>query len=328
MIGEACKTGQIWGNNSIALKAIENGAVAYIGSIKVGVSSAISNSYLYSHNKATIGTLVLLNNEKIIDTMDNIPRAILIGDPMWYMYENIIEYHNEKYKINLPNVFEGKFAMALDVENKDKIAKAARIDQNGKKEYYNLEKLKGNLNYIYVTDLELKDTNVEIVLLENKPFSLMFTNFMAYLIKSISIIFIIIPIQAPFIGVIEIIILLFLNMNSKEKKTIKNKGKVIYFICAAFTLLLALISKFLLGQAIIIVNLVLHYMLFYRMLFTESFFNRQIVYLTLPTIVLIFLVYFGQKKVFFTYGIVSIIGFGIIINMLITIIRKFVEINW
>jgi hypothetical protein len=95
-IGESCdtalinvKNGYAKPQNSIALHMVRKGCVAYVGSVKVGGVSLDFTDYLFSRASLPLGEITRIENIRIISSSNDIyPRAILVGDPLFYAFEN------------------------------------------------------------------------------------------------------------------------------------------------------------------------------------------------------------------------------------------------
>jgi len=90
-VAESCLTGDIGGeglSNSVALKIIAGGAVAYIGSLEIGGVGLIGDpSYAFSTPAVPLGTIVRLQNAARLDVDADTPRSILIGDPPFHQFD-------------------------------------------------------------------------------------------------------------------------------------------------------------------------------------------------------------------------------------------------
>jgi hypothetical protein len=90
-VAEACKTADVTEDgldNSVALKVLSSGAVAYIGSIDVGGVALVSDQpFLNSTKQTPLGELVRLENSARMDVDEDYPRAVLFGDPTFYQLE-------------------------------------------------------------------------------------------------------------------------------------------------------------------------------------------------------------------------------------------------
>lgn len=116
---ESCETCEKL-DGGIALSAIHNGAVAYIGSIKMGGTESwfIQKPYLVSTHEVPLSNIVLANNLEIKKYTDNSIRAVLIGDPLWGMYNNVGKWEqNKKYKYNIPNMNITKYTIPIKVND-------------------------------------------------------------------------------------------------------------------------------------------------------------------------------------------------------------------
>lgn len=132
VIAEACSTGEKLDDTSIALKAIENGAVSYVGSIKVGGVESLfcDESYLISTEEIPLSNLVLANNIEIKNYMDNSIRAVLIGDPLFSLYKNIGIWNTDgSYDYSLANPYNKEHVIPLKVEKKFE-GKSVAITEN------------------------------------------------------------------------------------------------------------------------------------------------------------------------------------------------------
>ncbi|QAA31292.1 hypothetical protein [Clostridium manihotivorum] len=148
VVTEACSTMESLPNDSVAIDFISKGSVAYIGSLKIGGTSGVSgDTYLLSSSSFTLGNLITLNNDSIMDGNDNVPRAVLLGDPSFKLFDNIIKgdktldlpfksnddlivpiYCNEKNRSAEITSLEKKYNILLeDFSNIDKNIKLLRI---------------------------------------------------------------------------------------------------------------------------------------------------------------------------------------------------------
>lgn len=89
-IAEACETADLtrydW-RTSIALQIISSGAVAYVGSMKVGgVGMADENVFAFSTPELPLGQLVRLQNVARMESDADVARVILIGDPAFHQF--------------------------------------------------------------------------------------------------------------------------------------------------------------------------------------------------------------------------------------------------
>lgn len=91
-VAESCKTGDITGegaDNSVALRVIAGGAVAYIGSMDMGGVGLIGRyPYARSSPSTPLGALVRLQTAARMDVDADTPRVILIGDPTFHQFEH------------------------------------------------------------------------------------------------------------------------------------------------------------------------------------------------------------------------------------------------
>ena len=162
VIAESCSTCEQLDGDSIALKAIENGAVAYIGSIKTGgvESPFISQPYLISTEEIPLSNLVLANNVEIKKYEDNSIRAVLIGDPLWSMYKNIGTWNSDgSYQYSLPYTFNFKYAIPLKIQgtfnaNSVIITKNESTSKNSNTIFRKVKL--GNTNIIFVNSSEIQ----------------------------------------------------------------------------------------------------------------------------------------------------------------------------
>lgn len=114
---ESCQTCEKL-DGGIALNAIHNGAVAYIGSIKMGGTESlfIQKPYLVSTHEVPLSNIVLANNMEIKKYTDNSIRAVLIGDPFWSMHNNAGKWEqNKKYKYNIPKMNITKYTIPIKI---------------------------------------------------------------------------------------------------------------------------------------------------------------------------------------------------------------------
>jgi len=102
-VAEACETGNITGmgvRNSIALKLISAGAVAYIGSMGVGGVAMIGDyPFMRGTPNLPLSEEVRLQNAGRLDVDADWPRVILIGEPTFHQFEHNLyttEYSKEK----------------------------------------------------------------------------------------------------------------------------------------------------------------------------------------------------------------------------------------
>lgn len=108
IIAEACSTLEKLFDGNIALNSIKQGAVAYVGSLKVGgANSGIfmnSDSYLLSYSEVPLSTIVKINNDAILKSIDKVPRVVLIGDPLFhYIREtNPVIVNADSIDVSLP----------------------------------------------------------------------------------------------------------------------------------------------------------------------------------------------------------------------------------
>lgn len=87
-VAEACSTmdfNDLEMDQSIALKLISSGAVAFLGSMEVGGVSVIGNlPYSNSTDQIPLGELVRMQNSILMDFATDKSRVILIGDPSFF----------------------------------------------------------------------------------------------------------------------------------------------------------------------------------------------------------------------------------------------------
>lgn len=122
-VAESCETGNITGegaDNSVALRVIAGGAVAYIGSMEVGGVGSIG-WYDLSTPATPLSALVRLQTAARMDADADAPRAILIGDPTFHQFEREwihYELFPEKNKVRVriqEQVASGPVAVALEL---------------------------------------------------------------------------------------------------------------------------------------------------------------------------------------------------------------------
>lgn len=141
IIAESCSTCEYLDQDSIALSAIHNGAVAYVGSIKTGgVEGPFTDqSYLYSTKDIPLSNLVLANNIEIKKYIDNSFRAVLIGDPLWSMFQDTGNWNgNSRYEYKLPYDLLGKNIIPIKFKDGFNV-KGVSIIKNGSKSNQNTE---------------------------------------------------------------------------------------------------------------------------------------------------------------------------------------------
>ncbi|MDY6876891.1 MAG: hypothetical protein SWK90_11915 [Chloroflexota bacterium] len=87
VVAEACESGNIANDveNSIVLRFVHSGAVAYVGSMEVGGVLALggARSHLYSSPRMPLGELTRLQTLGRLDLDATWPRVILIGEPLF-----------------------------------------------------------------------------------------------------------------------------------------------------------------------------------------------------------------------------------------------------
>ncbi len=90
-VGESCSTGDITGagvENSMALRLIAAGAVAYIGSMEMGGVAIVGGyPFAFCTSQAPLGEHVRLQSAGRVDLIDDWPHAVLIGDPTFHQLE-------------------------------------------------------------------------------------------------------------------------------------------------------------------------------------------------------------------------------------------------
>jgi len=90
-VAESCHTGDIGGDgikNSIALRIIAGGAVAYIGSMEIGGVGLVGEyPFAFSTPSMPLGELVRLQNAARMDVDADRPRGILIGEPTFHQFD-------------------------------------------------------------------------------------------------------------------------------------------------------------------------------------------------------------------------------------------------
>lgn len=110
-IAESCETAYLDTPNNIALDIVEKGAVAYVGSYKNGgVTHPLFGgqfSHLLTTESIPLSDLIAFHNQGIVQYIEEIPRAFLIGDPKWGMFKESGKWVYNKYKYDiLPNFGE------------------------------------------------------------------------------------------------------------------------------------------------------------------------------------------------------------------------------
>ncbi len=121
-IAEACFTGDFSSSSSLALEAIHKGVVAYVGSIKNGGVTAPYISglpYLITTNEVPLSKLVAFHNHEISRLIEKFPRAFMIGDPMWGMFESIGNWSDDHFLLDLPHTFQENVVIPLQIDEKE-----------------------------------------------------------------------------------------------------------------------------------------------------------------------------------------------------------------
>lgn len=125
VVAEACSTLDYMDNRNIALNAISQGAVAYVGSFKVGGVNGNpfsgSDSYLLSHSEVPLSEIVKINNQYIMSTFDKVPRAVLIGDPYFYYIRNKTAISLDQNQLHVELPFDFGISKNIYFHNKEEV---------------------------------------------------------------------------------------------------------------------------------------------------------------------------------------------------------------
>jgi hypothetical protein len=124
-VAESCLTADIGGGrigDSVVLRTLAAGAVAYVGSLEVGGVGLIGDyGFAYSTPSTPLGTLVRLQNASRLDIDADYARAVLFGDPTFHQYEQeFISYKIEseagEWKVKIsPIVDTGPVVVLLEL---------------------------------------------------------------------------------------------------------------------------------------------------------------------------------------------------------------------
>lgn len=157
IVAESCSTLETLYSNNIALDAISKGAVAYVGSFKVGGADgnlfSDSDSYLMSYQDVPLSRITKLNNKVILKSIDTVPRAVMIGDPLFYYIRegNPVVQNGASVELKLPfdlqlkkNIYfpsdtayhsitevQGQLHATLPVENYDHVGIVSMTGKEG-----------------------------------------------------------------------------------------------------------------------------------------------------------------------------------------------------
>lgn len=191
---EACLTGDITGagvNASIALRSVEAGAVAYIGSMEVGGVALVEKAFAFCTPDFPISEHVRLQNAARMDADADWPRSILIGEPTFHQLDNEIwEYaihldDNKAYASVRQEEITFESSILLRLPDTMTIA-CARLHQDGKNDEMFMTGYIGGGNNITSLPAFGKQTvmmdwpggNGELILYRNMPFDVAIKHFM------------------------------------------------------------------------------------------------------------------------------------------------------
>ncbi|WP_160680264.1 hypothetical protein [Clostridium sp. C8-1-8] len=150
VVTEACSTMESLPNDSVAIDFISKGSVAYIGSLKIGGTSGVSgDTYLLSSSSFTLGNLITLNNDSIMDGNDKVPRAVLLGDPSFKLFDNIIKGDKT---LDLPFKSNDDLIVPINCNEKNRSAEITSLEKK-----YN----------ILLEDFSNIDKNIKLLRIKN-----------------------------------------------------------------------------------------------------------------------------------------------------------------
>lgn len=152
VVAEACSTLDYMDSRNIALNAISQGAVAYVGSFKVGGVNGNpfsgSDSYLLSYSEVPLSKIVKINNQYIMSTFDKVPRAVLIGDPYFYYIRNKTAISLDQNQLHVELPFDLGITKNVYFHNREEVS------------YNSVSKSQGNLS---VSEIVKNHNNMSIV---------------------------------------------------------------------------------------------------------------------------------------------------------------------
>ena len=143
-VAESCSTAKIPAEeeNSIALKFLQRGSAAYIGSFRIGGVGVVGDfsKYLFTTSDFPLGQLVRLQNSGIINWIDNYPRALLFGDPTLNFYDKnfFISEKGSEIEISIPSNISkiiDNYALGLTIPVKREIKTVKITDKKGDKQF-------------------------------------------------------------------------------------------------------------------------------------------------------------------------------------------------
>ncbi|MBA3075686.1 MAG: hypothetical protein FP831_18990 [Anaerolineae bacterium] len=142
-VAEACSTMRITEESidqSIALKLVSSGAIAFVGSMDIGGVSLIGRlPFFYSTRQTPLGELVRMANSVRMDLDADEARVILIGDPTFYYVKDqldvaipIASTHANGFAYEIKNASE-KSEIILNIQSQKPIVRAVATLDNGRK---------------------------------------------------------------------------------------------------------------------------------------------------------------------------------------------------
>jgi hypothetical protein len=136
-VAEACLTGDIASvgpEESVALRLVAAGAVAYVGSMATGGVGLVGEyPFLFSTPRLPLGQLVRLQNAARLAADADVPRAILIGDPTFHQFDEewiAYEVHPEAdtIRVRIANTDEPRpVVVALELSGLPEMAYAESV---------------------------------------------------------------------------------------------------------------------------------------------------------------------------------------------------------
>ena len=195
-VAEACLTGDITGsgvNASIALRSIQAGAVAYIGSMEVGGVAFVEKPFAFCTPEFPISEHVRLQNAARMDADADWPRTILIGEPTFHQLDNEVwEYtvrmdDNKAYASIRQDSITFKSSIILRLPETMPIA-YAELHQEGKDDALYVVSAFGDGKSITSLPAFGKQTvmmdwpggNAELILYRHMPFDIAIRRFMIF----------------------------------------------------------------------------------------------------------------------------------------------------
>lgn len=142
-VADACSTMDLDSNNlnqSIALKLISSGAMAYVGSMELGGVSVIGRQPFYhSTSQTPLGELVRMANSVRMNFDADNAKVILIGDPTFYYVKDQLDVatptastHASGYAFEIKNASE-KSDIILNIQSQKPIVRAVATLDDGRK---------------------------------------------------------------------------------------------------------------------------------------------------------------------------------------------------